>query len=159
MAGYAPVAFEKFPFDKAGEVFSFPTPSGGEASDDGFVSRQTANITLEDLDSNGTVTIDVPDTRWTEFYVTTEGVGPFGLESPEGEDDLLTVRGAANTAAATYGRDSFWTSWTAAKTTWPILAKTDAGNTPEQVVLRVAGYDDGDFEFRVFGQFAEGEQP
>lgn len=75
------------------------------------------------------------------------------------DGDPLTPRVLSNNEVSAYGSDEYWTSWTEVETTWPIVAQTDAGNTPEQVVLRVEGYEGGDFELRVFGQFSRDDQP
>lgn len=159
---YEPVPFEDFPFDESEPLPLFselPAPEDGEsAAGDGFVYRQTGRITLADLD--GATTIEVPVTRWTEFYVTTEGVGRFWLKSTDLDEGALTSGGSsAINFGGTLGRDEWWTSWTDQRTRWPIIAQTDSGRDPERVVLRVEGYEEGSFELRVVGQFPEDEQP
>lgn len=116
-------------------------------------------MTSSDLDSDGSVLLDVPASMFTELYVTTEGVGRFWVEPTQPSGDTLTPRGEANSPASVYGGDDFWTSRTDAKTTWAITAETDTGNAPEQVRLRVEGYEEGSFELQVFGLFASNDQP
>lgn len=159
ITAYEPVAFEDFPFGETGDVPSYEAPTDGEPyGDEGFY-REATLLTSGDLDSDGTVLIDVPKSMFTEFYVTTEGVGRFWLEPTEPDGDVLTPRGEANAPASNFGGEDFWTSWTDAKSTWAITAETDSGDTPEQVRLRVEGYEEGSFELQVVGLFGANEQP
>ncbi len=100
-------------FDEAGDVPSYEPPADGEDS----VYRETTRVMSSDLGGDGTVLIDVPVSMYTEFYVTTQGVGRFWLEPTTPEGDTLNTRGEANAAASVYGLQDYWTLWTAAKTT------------------------------------------
>ncbi|MGB5953544.1 MAG: hypothetical protein WBG57_13640, partial [Ornithinimicrobium sp.] len=165
VAAYEPVPFDEFPFNDSGDVLGLGDSFGGEEAlaqrdgNDDFVERDTAFETLDDLDEPGTITLDVPDTRLNQFYVTTEGQGRFWIEPLNPEGATITSDASLFMGIEFFGRDGYWTSWTEDRITWPIEAKTDAGDRPEQVTLRVEGYEGGSFEFRVTGQFPEGEQP
>jgi len=162
VSAYEPVDFEDFPFDEAGDVESFEPVTDGEtfgSGDDERTYRRTMRVTASDLDAEGTVLLDVPASLFTEFYVTTQGVGRFWLEPTDAGGDAVTPRGEANAPGSTFGGDDFWTSWTDANTSWAIAAETDAGDALEQVQLRVKGYEEGSFEVQVVGLFASDEQP
>ncbi len=157
VAAYSPMTFEAFPFDGGADVLGFADGSdvGGQMK-----ATELKVLTLEDLEADGSIVFDVPDSRENELYFTTSGKGRFWLESADPSEGALTPSGrSAYPGTATFGLDDYWTSWTTAEVTWPILARTDNGAVPERMRLRVEGYDDGTFEMRAFGEFRIDEQP
>lgn len=81
--------------------------------------RHTHRITLADLDADNTTAIEVPETQWTELYVTTEGVGRFWLESADPDEGSITSGDSPANYGSTMGREDWWTSGTDQKVTWP----------------------------------------
>lgn len=163
VAAYTPVPFEDFPFADREPLFDDAAPQDGEVFGGGLVFGVTDLVTSADLDAEGSATIEIPESRLTQLYVTTEGKGRFWLDSADPAEGAITGAGSPsspeNNYSGTLGRDDWWTSWTDQRATWPITARTDSGQDPERVVLRVEGYEEGSFELRVIGQFPEGEQP
>lgn len=162
VSAYEPVEFDDFPFNDAADVESFEPVTDGEtfgSGDDEMTYRQTIQVTASDLDSDGTVILDVPASSFTEFSVTTEGIGRFWLEPSDGDGESVTPRGDANANVSAYGADDYWTSWADATTSWAIAAQGDSGASPQQVRLRVLGYDEGSFEVQVFGLYPSDDQP
>lgn len=158
-----PLPFEDFPFEQGESLFDDAVPRDGGVFGGGLVFGVTDTVTSADLDTDGSATIELPESRYTQLYVTTEGRGRFWLESTDPTEGAITGTGSPsspeNNFSGTLGRDDWWTSWTDQRATWPITARTDSGGDPERVVLRVEGYEEGSFELRVIGQFPEDEQP
>lgn len=165
-AAYEPVPFEEFPFDEA--VALFESESGPGAEPDpallgaplGSVNKETARVTLADLDTEGSATIELTPSQLTRLFVSTEGVGRFWLEPDDLDDGPMTSTGpAGDTFGRILGRDGYWTSWTDQPARWPMAPITDSGCAVDRLTVRVEGYEGGSFELRVIGQFPEDEQP
>jgi hypothetical protein len=164
VAAYEPVPFEDFPFDQAEPMVSFPAPDVGTApAEEGQLDlehRESARITMDDLDADGRATFEVPESDMTELCVLTEGVGRFRLESVAPVDGAITTASQGGSLVGKgLERDGWWTSWTDQGATWPITPETERGVLADQVTVQAEGYEQGSFELRVFGQFPEGEQP
>lgn len=161
VTAYEPVPWQDYPFASSTVAPDDPAvPVPGQAATPGndgslgvFVESDV--VTLDDLDPDGRAVLRLEPARYTELVIQTTGVGRFRLEVTPTGSEPVAVGLPGDLGQTTYGevleRDGWWSSWTAAPSSWlvPALSRKDGRPVQElggEVTVTVEGYVDGTLE-------------
>jgi hypothetical protein len=160
VAAYEPVAWSDYPFESstlAPDLQGLPEPGQSTSSgNDGLtnVYVETDVVTLADLDAQGQAVLQLEPAQFTDLVIRTTGIGRFRLGATE-EGSVRAPVGPSDLRQLPYGdvleRNGWWSSWTAAPSTWlvPALSREDDRPVQElggEITVTVEGYEGGALE-------------
>ncbi|MGI8947640.1 MAG: sigma factor-like helix-turn-helix DNA-binding protein [Ornithinimicrobium sp.] len=160
VAAYEPVAWSDYPFESstlAPDLQGLPEPGQSTSSgNDGLtnVYVETDVVTLADLDAQGQAVLQLEPAQFTDLVIRTTGIGRFRLGATE-EGSVRAPVGPSDLRQLPYGdvleRNGWWSSWTAAPSTWlvPALSREDDRPVQElggELTVTVEGYEGGSLE-------------